>query len=224
MAASVAFEIRSPLATIKTFTQLFPERVADPSFTRRYRELVEHEVDRLSELSNSICSFSNFRSRDARAPKAVFSVSKLVELVRCLTGAEWANIEPQVPSNLPSIEGNCARLAECICHLLANAREAIRNQPQRPIRLSIDKVNVTRNIPALEITVSDHRAIEKVGPFVDNTHLGSHEDLQRADLRLTFASEIVREFAGDMTLATSENGVTIKLLLPICCDEETSNR
>jgi nitrogen-specific signal transduction histidine kinase len=224
MAASVAFEIRSPLASIKTFTQLLPERMADVSFTQRYRDLVGHEVDRLSELSNSICSLSNFRSRDAGAPRAVFAIPKLIELVRCLAGAEWANIEPQVEANLPSMEGNCARLAECICHLLANAREATRDQPPAPIRLSLARINVTKNVQALEIAVSDHRVIQKVGSGVDNTHLGSEDDRERAHLRLTFASEIVREFAGDMSLATSENGVTIKLLLPICCDEETANR
>jgi signal transduction histidine kinase len=122
------------------------------------------------------------------------------------------------------MEGNCARLAECICHLLANAREATRDQPPAPIRLSLARINVTKNVQALEIAVSDHRVIQKVGSGVDNTHLGSEDDRERAHLRLTFASEIVREFAGDMSLATSENGVTIKLLLPICCDEETANR
>jgi signal transduction histidine kinase len=215
MAASVAFEIRSPLASIKTFTQLLPERADDISFMQRYCNLVGYEVDRLSELSNSICNLSNFRSGDAGTSKAVFTIAKLIDLVRCLAGAEWANIEPQVEENLPAIAGNCARLAECICHLLANAREATRRRPATPVRLRLAKVNVTKNVSALEIAVSDHRVIQKVGPFVDNSHLGSEDDLQRADLRLNFASEIVREFAGDMSLATSENGVTIKVLLPI---------
>jgi signal transduction histidine kinase len=215
MAASIAFEIRSPLASIKTFTQLLPERAADPSFTQRYRDLVGHEVDRLSELSNNICNLSNFRSGSSESPKAAFTVPKLIDLVRCLAGAEWTNIEPQVEENLPAIEGNCARLAECICHLLANAREATRHQPAIPIRLSLAKVNVTKNLSALEIAVNDHRVIQKVGPFVDNSHLESEDDHRRADLRLTFASEIVREFAGDMSLSTSKDGVTIRLLLPI---------
>jgi len=216
MAASIAFEIRSPLATIKTFTQLFPERATDPSFARRYQEVVAREVDRLSELSNSMCTLSSFRSQETGGPKPVFSIPNLLDLVRCLAGAEWSNVEPHVETDLPSIEGNCARLAECICHLLANAREATRNQPPAPIRLAVAKVNVTKNVSALAISVSDQRIIEKVGPFVDNSHLGSQDDHQRADLRLAFASEIVREFAGDISLATVENGVTIKLLLPIC--------
>ena len=224
MAASVAFEIRSPLASIKTFTQLLPERAADVSFIQRYRDLVGSEVDRLSDLSNSICNLSNFRSQDSGAPRAVFAIPKLIELVRCLAGSEWANIEPKVEANLPSVEGNCSRLAECICHLLANARDATRHQPPTPIRLSLAKVNITKNVPALEIAVSDHRVIKKVGSLVDNSFLGSEDDRQRADLRLTFASEIVREFAGDISLATSEEGVTIKLFLPICCDEKTANR
>jgi nitrogen-specific signal transduction histidine kinase len=218
MATSVAFEIRSPLASIKTFTQLLPERAADTAFILRYRDMVGHEVERLSELSDNICNLTDLRAREAGAAKATFAIPKLIELVRCLVGSEWENIEPKVEANMPSIEGNCARLAECICHLLANAREAIRNQPPMPVSLSLAKVNVTKHVKALEIAVSDHRAVQKVGSFIDNSNLASADDHQRADLRLTFASEIVREFAGDMSLATSEGGVTVKLLLPICCE------
>lgn len=215
MAASMAFEIRSPLAAIKTFTQLLPERSHDASFTQRYSEIVGAEVERLSELGNSISALADLRGRES-ASNEVFSVAKLMDLVRCLYGPDWKDVKTDIDAATTNVEGNSARLAECICHLLANARDAAHSTIIPTIKLTIQPRRISKNINALSICVSDSRPVEKVGPFIDNTFLGSDEVHKRADLRLTFASQIVREFAGDLDLATSEEGVTVTVLLPIC--------
>jgi nitrogen-specific signal transduction histidine kinase/CheY-like chemotaxis protein len=215
MAQSVAFEIRSPLATIRTFTQLLPERMADVTFAQRYSKFVGHEVDRLSDLSDTVLSFANLKSRTACPSDASFSLERLVELVRCLAGPDWSLVDLQLESGLPALEGNCARLAECLRYLLANAKEATQNEPSDLIRLNISKTAVTKTVPAIEFAVTDKRPIGTTGAVVDYSHLPSPDDQQRAHLRLTFALEIVREFSGDMILSTTDKDVTVRLLIPV---------
>ncbi|NNJ70398.1 MAG: PAS domain-containing protein, partial [Kiritimatiellales bacterium] len=58
LAAGMAHEIKNPLVTIKTFTQLLPQRFADPDFRKDFSTLVAHEVARIDDKVNELLRFS----------------------------------------------------------------------------------------------------------------------------------------------------------------------
>jgi signal transduction histidine kinase len=58
MAAGLAHEIRNPLVSIRTFTQLLPERHADEEFRSSFLDLTRAEIDRISTLVGEILSFA----------------------------------------------------------------------------------------------------------------------------------------------------------------------
>ena len=222
MANDMAFDIRAPLTAIKAFVQLLPERSADQEFCRKFQSIVTHEVARLTELSDSICTLSRLGLPRLETSAKPFSIPDLIDTARCLFGQEWDGITIEIGTDLPPVEGSCERLAECICHLVSNARDATVKDTSGRIALTIEKLRVSKNVQALQFCVSDNRPVRKVGAFVDHSHLGSIDSVRRADLRLSFASDIVREHAGSMEVATSDNGVCVKFLLPINHDEETA--
>jgi signal transduction histidine kinase len=58
LAAGLAHEIRNPLVSIRTFTQLLPERLDDEEFRSRFLDLTLAEVDRICALVNELLSFA----------------------------------------------------------------------------------------------------------------------------------------------------------------------
>ncbi len=58
LSAGMAHEIKNPLVTIKTFTQLLPERHEDEEFRKEFLSLVGSEVKRIDGIVNELLSFS----------------------------------------------------------------------------------------------------------------------------------------------------------------------
>jgi signal transduction histidine kinase len=58
LSAGMAHEIKNPLVTLKTFTQLLPERYEDPDFRETFSSLVGQEVKRIDSLVNQLLRFA----------------------------------------------------------------------------------------------------------------------------------------------------------------------
>ena len=58
LAAGMAHEIKNPLVTIKTFTQLLPERYDDLDFRDTFSSLIGQEVKRIDSIVNQLLRFS----------------------------------------------------------------------------------------------------------------------------------------------------------------------
>ncbi len=70
--SSLAHEIRNPLVSIKTFTQLLPERLEDEEFRNYFLKVASGEIDRLTTLINELLGFArpsepNLRGEDVNA-------------------------------------------------------------------------------------------------------------------------------------------------------------
>lgn len=79
LSAGIAHEIKNPLVSIKTFTQLLPERYEDNEFRATFFELIGKEVTRIDELVNRLLNF-------ARPTKPSLETINLHELLDdCLT-------------------------------------------------------------------------------------------------------------------------------------------
>lgn len=58
LAAGMAHEIKNPLSSIKTFTQLLPEKLDDPEFRGDFLAIASKEVDRIDYLINQLLNFA----------------------------------------------------------------------------------------------------------------------------------------------------------------------
>jgi PAS domain S-box-containing protein len=75
LSAGMAHEIKNPLVTIKTFTQLLPERYMDEDFRVTFSDLISHEVDRIDSIVNQLLHFS-------RPAKPLLEPKSLHEIVQ----------------------------------------------------------------------------------------------------------------------------------------------
>ena len=58
LAAGMAHEIKNPLVTVKTFTQLLPERYQDEDFRGTFSTLIGQEVRRIDSIVNQLLNFA----------------------------------------------------------------------------------------------------------------------------------------------------------------------
>ena len=58
LSAGMAHEIKNPLVTLKTFTQLLPERYEDPDFRETFSSLIGQEVKRIDSIVNQLLRFA----------------------------------------------------------------------------------------------------------------------------------------------------------------------
>jgi len=58
LSAGMAHEIKNPLVTIKTFSQLLPERFGDADFRKSFTELVGNEVKRIDGIVSQLLAFA----------------------------------------------------------------------------------------------------------------------------------------------------------------------
>jgi two-component system, NtrC family, sensor kinase len=124
LAAGLAHEIRNPLVSIHTFTQLLPERLDDPEFRATFLPLVSGEVARVSDLINDLMVFAR------PSPPVIQEVNLhtvLEPIVRLLNGqAEKKGIHltfspAASPSVVPADKG---QMRQIFMNLLLNALHA----------------------------------------------------------------------------------------------------
>lgn len=111
LARSLAHEIRNPLVSIRTFTELLPDHYADETFRARFKELVGQDV---SHIQNVVTRLAQAAERDPLERKPV-DVSALIERLlaarretivrrRLVVLCELERERPQAEADAPALE------------------------------------------------------------------------------------------------------------------------
>jgi signal transduction histidine kinase len=136
-AATLAHEIRNPLASIRTFFQLLPEKYLDVEFRDGFGGVAFQEVERINTLVETLLASSK-SSSDHRAGELLHAragrplepvlIQDVVEYTRELVRPEMAQhgVELKLRCNpgAPPIMGDSAQLRQLFLNLLRNASQA----------------------------------------------------------------------------------------------------
>ncbi len=123
MVSEIVHEVRNPLVSVKTFLQLLPERLGDPSFHREFRGLVEDEVARLERMLDDLLRHARPRAsadpgEGARIAEAVGTTIQLLGY-RCRERA--VDLETKIAGDLPRVALGDDALRQLLLNLLLNA-------------------------------------------------------------------------------------------------------
>jgi len=84
MAAGLAHEVRNPLVSLRTFTQLLPERINDKQCREQFLDLTLSEVDRICALINELLACA----RPAPAEHTAMDVDECLERICMLLNGQ----------------------------------------------------------------------------------------------------------------------------------------
>lgn len=151
--ASLAHEIRNPLVSIKTFSQLLPTRFDDPDFRRRFSLLIPAEVERIDSLTQQLLDLSNPRRHHLERVSLHTIMRETSDLM--LTRAQEARVvlTTQFNATADIIWADASAMRQVLINLLINAFQALEPQEgERRVQLR------SRNSPngSIILEVSDN--------------------------------------------------------------------
>jgi PAS domain S-box-containing protein len=139
LSAGMAHEIKNPLVTIKTFTQLLPERFEDPEFRESFASLVGAEVKRIDTIVSQLLTF-------ARPSKPVISEIRLrnvldesLRLVEQEMRRKSITVFRSYTEDDDTIHGDADLLSQAFVNFFLNAQEAMQDGGELHVGLHVTR-------------------------------------------------------------------------------------
>lgn len=225
MAAGMAHEIKNPLQSIKTFSQLLLERFDDPDFRKTFAEVVPPEVQRIDTIVSRLLDFARPRPVQFAPADVRHIISDIEALLRNQIRKNGITLLLDYPSYCPPITGDEQQLHQVFLNLFLNAIDALRGRGERvlTVRVVNERAHLRRkgqqpqlDVPCLKISICDtgcgipQPQLEQIfTPFFTTKAEGS-------GLGLAVVHGIVTEHGGEIDVTSSlDVGTTFSLTFPL---------
>lgn len=218
-AASLAHKIKTPLTSIRTFIEMFPERYSDAQFREALQHHVLLQVDHLDKIISGLSKFSKER---VLSPSRIDINYIIVNIKNILQERiQKSNIQITIQKEeLPLIWADKEQLAEALLVIGENALEAMEDKGGLHIQTGLVKEDSSdtgdRYRKKVKITFTDTGSgiapenLERIfEPFVSTKSKGM-------GLGLAICAKIIKKHNGTIQVKSEINkGTTFEIFLPV---------
>ena len=127
MAAGMAHEIKNPLVSVRTFTQLLQQKWEDQEFREKFSTIIPHEIDRINRIAESLLKFG----KPTRPELTQVDVNSLLDEVLMLFESEAKKHNVRVTkklAELPQMVGDSGQLQQVFVNIVKNAIESMQER------------------------------------------------------------------------------------------------
>src|SRR5579859_8108840 len=212
IAAGVAHEIRNPLASIKTFAQLMPERMDDPEFKNEFSKLVLKDVDRITKVIESMLAFARPGQVSVREQSTNELVEEAILLIQPRLKAKHVELTRAFQGN-PVVKVDKQQMLQVLVNLLSNAVDAVDGKGNIRVATGVSQFE-TKTFAVIEVSDSGPGISAAVrsrlfDPFFTTKKEGT-------GLGLSISQKIARDHGGTITVSSVEGkGTTFQINLPV---------
>lgn len=211
LASGVSHEMRNRLVAIRTFIDLFPERVDLGHVETGYiefRELAVREMARLTKIIDGLLSYSRAVSISGETLNVNDLIEETLLIIQPKLREKEINLKTNLDKNISSLTGDKGRLLQVFINIIQNAIDAMKKGGRLEIR-SINKVE------DVEMYITDNgKGIPKehldaiFEPFFTTKHTGT-------GLGLSIVQRIVRDHSGRISVKSEVGkGTTFIITFP----------
>jgi len=209
MAASVAHEIKNPLASIKGAVEILRDNTTSETVKDEFAEIVSKEIKRIDRTIGEFLEFA--RPRETRLEKLNLSQALRSSLKQIETHAAKNKIE--LRSDIEEdviIRGDEEKMHQVVLNLLLNAMEASEPGAVVNVTLSHNSSGTVRLVISDNGKGIEETELERVfEPFYTTKSSGT-------GLGLTVVKSIIEKHQGEITLdSTAGKGTTVTVSLPV---------
>lgn len=137
LAAGMAHEIKNPLVSLKTFSQLLPERYEDPDFRDTFSILLGEEVSRIDRIVNQLLRFAR-PAKPSLTPIGLHSVvDNTLNLVKQQMRQHNISVIRQYRADPDRILGDGDMLVQAILNFFLNAIDAMGDAGELVVRTEV---------------------------------------------------------------------------------------
>lgn len=215
--ASLAHEIRNPLVSIKTFTQLLPERMDDEEFRDYFLKVAAGEIDRLTSLINELLGFAKPSEPNLKGEDLNALIDRMGVLIANEAKKKNITLIKNYDPHLPTIMVDAEQLKQVLLNILLNAIQAIEKEGKIWIEtrlVQIKQEEKTKSYAQIEIRDTGMgippENIEHVfDPFFSTKPEGS-------GLGLAISHQIIHEHGGFIDVESEVGkGTSFRINLPL---------
>ncbi|MCL4692512.1 MAG: GAF domain-containing protein [Candidatus Hydrogenedentes bacterium] len=127
LAAGMAHEIKNPLVSIKTFSQLLLERYDDPDFRNTFTDIVPHEVERIDSIVTRLLHFARPRPASFAHHNLRAIIEEVLVLVENQMRKGNITVETDFPGPEVGVYGDEQLLHQVFLNLVLNAIDAMKD-------------------------------------------------------------------------------------------------
>jgi two-component system nitrogen regulation sensor histidine kinase GlnL len=211
LAAGLAHEIRNPLVSIRTFSELIGEQGGDLEFRREFRSIVGRDVDRIATIIENISAFAD----NAQVKAGPVNIREVIDGVYDIARPEFVKTTvafEAADAELPMVRGNYSQLLQVFLNLFQNAIHALDGRPEPKISVDYQVVEGEEGGRMVIVSVTDNGAgIDEAvrgrifDPFITTRATGDRGEKRGMGLGLAIVKRIVEGHRGAITM-TSESG------------------
>lgn len=225
MAAGMAHEIKNPLQSIKTFSQLLPDRFEDPDFRKTFVEVVPPEVQRIDTIVSRLLDFARPRPVCFAPQNLITIIKDVLALLENQIRKHGIEVLLDFPVEIREVTADDQQLHQVFLNLFLNAIDSMKHSSSRTlsIRMFYDQTHLVRHmqppmldVPCVKILVSDSgcgiptESLKQIfTPFFTTKDYGT-------GLGLSVVHGIITEHGGDIDVASSPGkGATFSVTFPL---------
>ena len=229
LSAGIAHEIKNPLVSIKTFTQLLPEKYQDEEFRGTFFSLIGKEVSRIDKLVNRLLDFA----RPAKPSMSFVSLHGIIDECLQLTSEQMRTQDVRLILNLQVsndiIVGDADLLKQVFVNFILNAIQCMEQGGELTVKTKYIKLNYEHTLLYNSQDIEDGimLSFKDTGPGIpeeDALHVFDPFFTTKSTgtgLGLAVAHSIITEHDATITLnAVKPHGTSFDIVFPVRNDIE----
>jgi len=139
MAAGMAHEIKNPLVSLRTFTQLLPQRFEDEEFRNKFATVVPQEIDKINKIAESLLRFG----RPHKPELIQVNLNEILEEILALFDNEARKNNVRITTKLaelPKVTADAGQLSQAFVNVILNAIQAMQNGGELTVKTDVGEV------------------------------------------------------------------------------------
>jgi nitrogen-specific signal transduction histidine kinase len=228
LSAGMAHEIKNPLVTIKTFTQLLPQQYSDTEFRHTFFDLVGQEVKRIDTIVNRLLNFA----RPAKASLKPVSLHDVIDNSLRLAEQQLARHGIALGRHLDAtrhvIEADAEQLNQTFVNFFLNAVHAMKKGGKLTVRTMIinfspddPQAGSLPNVDRIQVDVQDTGcgiAPEDMSKIFDPFFTTKEDGV---GLGLSVSHGIIQEHSGTIDVESEKGkGTVFHVQFPLLAPQE----
>lgn len=196
MAAGLAHELKNPLVSIRTFSQLLPYKFDDPDFRDKFSKVIMEEVDRINSLIEQVLLFSRPQIGHIREMNVVDVLKNTVLMVSQSTNKK-VNIIEKYPDEEIKIMGDPDKIKQVFLNIFINSFDAVGKDGKIEIDVSQENEMAKITIKDNGCGIKEENLNKIFDPFFTTKENGT-------GLGLSIVARIIDELKGRIRISSKE--------------------